>query len=245
MTNKENVYQKKFCVSKEHADAQGRMTPGAIAREMGNLFMEQREAFGLGTQLMDMGLLWVLVRTAIQAERLPKVGEDVLLRTWPGEEKRWMYPQRYEFVSRAGERLVGAASQWVLMDAKTRRLADPTRLPDPVPVVSLPDEPELPAKRVIFPKELSMETMRAVKPEETDMNGHMNNSCYLDWAMELLSGDYFENHVLSSLWVEYCLELREGQLADLRWIMEEDILFLRGYLKEKESFLLKVNYREI
>ena len=245
-TETSGVFQKQASVSDTQTDAFGRMTPGALARLVGDATAEHMTSLGLNyNTLRSHGLLWVLVRTALRVQNLPRQGERVLLCTWAGEERHWLYPRRTTILSSEGEELVSACSQWMLIDTDTRSMASPSELLQSVPVISFPDEPKLPSMRVSFPTELTERAERVVRPREIDLNGHMNNSHYLDWGEGLLGSEYLRNHSLRFFWVEYGKELFEGQNVSLHYKQEKDSLFLRGYTEGDTSFSLKMDYTEL
>jgi acyl-ACP thioesterase len=74
---------------------------------------------------------------------------------------------------------------------------------------------------------------RTVAHEEIDLNGHLNNTHYLDWADGLMG-----EKTPTSLWVQYVKELMEGQEVTLRYELGEDGLYVRGSSVAAESFLL-------
>lgn len=237
------VLQKTMLVTGRHTDARGRMRPGNLARLIGDAAVEHLALFG--TELATLqahGLLWVLARTALRVERLPHNGEIVLLRAWAGKEKHWMYPYRYVIYSAAGEALVSACSHWLLMDEATRSLAPPSDLMESIPAVSLPGEPKAPALQMVFPEELPGRRERTPLPGEIDLNGHLNNSHYLDWAAELPDEAFLREHALHSLWVEYSKEVLAGQSVNLLYGQDENTLFVRGQTGGEDSFSLKMEY---
>lgn len=237
------VLQKTVLVTGEHADAFGRICPGSLARMIGDAAAEHLTLFGVGlAALQSHGLLWVLARTALRVQRLPQNGEVVLLRAWAGREKHWMYPFRYRIYSARGEELVSACSQWLLMDEATRGLAPPSELMQGIPALSLPGEPKAPALQMPFPEALPGQQERTPQPREIDLNGHLNNSYYLDWAVELLDESYLQNHALRSFWVEYSREVLAGQGVSLRYSQEEDVLYVRGETAGEDSFSLKMEF---
>ena len=63
---------------------------------------------------------------------------------------------------------------------------------------------------------------RTVLFSDVDRNGHMNNTRYLDWALDLLPSPFHEDRTLREFTVCYMTESREGQTLDLGWTMTED-----------------------
>jgi acyl-CoA thioesterase FadM len=89
--------------------------------------------------------------------------------------------REFEIVSPLGEKLLEAASVWLIVDLQNRR---PVRLPrfllelefppriTAVDFAPVPERPEA-APRV---------ARRTVSPEDLDINNHANNAAYLAWA---------------------------------------------------------------
>lgn len=228
------VYQKKITMT----GLSGRIRPGDLAREMEKITEEHLGILGLSRdRLKAEGKIWVIAWTQIHISRLPEAGEQVLLRIWPGRMKTMMQVRKYAFYAADGEVLACAASMFVLMDANTRSFAAPSEILKYLPVVEIPGEPNLPPMRLEFPTELRKTLQRSVLAEEIDLNGHLNNTRYLDWADELTEG-----RVPTSIWVQYAKELLEGQEVTLRYELGEDGLYARGSSAAAESFLLMATF---
>lgn len=229
----EGVYQQKLTVAPEQTDARGLLTPFALTRLVCDAaaFHWAREGISPAA-LAEENLLLVLARTAIDVHRLPRLGEELVLRAWSGEEKWWLYHRRCEIYAADGEKLVSACSQWSLIDARERKLAPPHPIMEKLLPVHLPEEPKAPKMRIRLP-ELHGRSQHTAQPGEIDWNGHVNNAWYVDWAAALLPEGAGP---LRSLWIEYNRELREGQTAELSWQQEGDTLYVRGCVGRDESF---------
>lgn len=240
----EGAYQFETEVLKEQTDSFGRMRIGDLARQMQMLTeMHFDRNAGLSIdELTGRGKSWIIAWTDIQINRLPKAGEKILMRIWPGKNKSVMYSRKYAFYTLEGEPLMTTASLFLLMDRKTRGVAEPPEQMKNMQPVEVEGEPGHPRMRIPFPGEYRNKLTRTVIPEEIDYNGHLNNSHYLDWAEELLDTSYVENHEPKEIWVQYTKELREGQQALLKFTWEKDTMYLHGSDGENEFFLLKMTY---
>ena len=228
------VYQKKFLMT----GLSGQVRPGDLAREMEKITEEHLGILGMSRDsLKAEGKIWVIAWTQIHIARLPKLGEQVILRIWPGKMKAMMQVRKYAFYTADGEPLACAASIFVMMDANTRSFAAPSEILKYLPVVEVPGEPELPPMRMNFPAELGQTLSRTVAAEEIDLNGHLNNTHYLDWADALT-----EDRVPTSIWVQYVKELLEGEAVMLHYGIQDDMLYVRGTSDNRESFLLTANF---
>ena len=91
-----------------------------------------------------------------------------------------------------GTLLFKVLSLWVLMDVKTRAMVLPGKSGIGVPGVVVGNEPATP--RALPTKQTEHIQLRTVTTAQLDRNGHMNNTRYMDWVMEL---SQFERHIKS------------------------------------------------
>ena len=236
------VCQIAFEITEEMTIGNGRMSIGALARQMQRITQIHfdQEAGLTGEELLDKGLSWVISWTNIELERLPDKGEKVILRIWPGKNKVNLYSRIYAMYTEAGEPLMTTSSLFLLMDQKTRTVAvqpEEMRIMNPI---TISGEPNLPKLQQKFPKIFRNQSLRIVSSDEIDYNGHLNNSRYLDWTEALLDEEFYAEHTPKNIWVQYAKELREGELAKLQYAWEEDAMYLRGLHNGEESFLAKL-----
>jgi acyl-ACP thioesterase len=76
---------------------------------------------------------------------------------------------------------------------------------------------ELATPRSLLPRPMENRCSRSVCFTDLDLNGHMNNSRYLDWLMDLLPSDFHRDHPVKDFTLCYMNEAREGQTLDLAW----------------------------
>ena len=132
--------------------------------------------------LNDFGVLWMLVRCAVDLRRLP-VGA---LRVQTFLRRPTAASSIRDFSLYDGEGLCGTAVQcWVLADAKTRKIVNLKNIPVmwslPAPVPERTDT----VKRVPLPEDLTDAAAWTVAPGEIDNNGHLNNVVYVRHAEAL------------------------------------------------------------
>lgn len=233
------VYQKKFPMT----GLSGQVCPGDLAREMEKITEEHLGILGLSRDKLKAECkIWVIAWTQIHISRLPALGEQVILRIWPGRMKAMMQVRKYGFYTADGDPLACASSLFAMMDANTRGLAAPSEILKYLPVVEIPGEPDLPPMRLEFPAELGEVRQRTVAAEEIDLNGHLNNTHYLDWADCLAEQCPVQGHTPQSIWVQYIKELTEGQQTALQYGLQDDTLFARGCSAGCECFLLQEKF---
>ncbi len=143
-----------------------------------------RHAARLGVglpQLAARGITWVLVRNHVRFARPPRLDEPLHLATWPTGRRGLLAVRDFRLCDGSGEEVLRATSAWLLMRLDTRR---PVRL-DP----HLPDYLDLPGPALADDfeplPEAGGDTAPAVvvQPADIDVNDHVNNIVYLEWAL--------------------------------------------------------------
>lgn len=131
--------------------------------------------------------VWVLVSWQVLIDRLPRLGEDVIVGTFPYDFKGIMGMRNYYMKeAKSGIMLAKANAIWTLVDTKNH---GPARITPPV-VERFSLEPKLdmeyaPRKIIVDGEGEKQEPFR-VRRERIDTNGHMNNSQYVAYAEEYL-----------------------------------------------------------
>ena len=220
----EPIYRKEFEISDLYVDCFGRLKPSAI------LFLAQETAghhcveLGLSwEQLAEKGLFWAVVRHRVQITRLPRRGETVIAETWPMPTTRAAYPRALVIRDKDGNELLRLISLWVLMDLNSRAMILPGK--SGVEVTGTLRGTELAVPRAIAVRSMERSMERTVVFSDLDRNGHMNNTRYLDWALDLLPSSFHQCHDLREFTVCYMTESREGQTLYLGWTLAEDGVF--------------------
>ncbi len=222
--------------------------------ELFRLFQEaagdHATALGIGQPfLMERGYTWVVALMDVAIGRIPRYDDTIAVETWPGPFRRILCPRFYQIrilpkteeerMARPdGEVVCRATSIWSILDIEKRIAVNPVA----EGLVAAPDVWTLPDAEPGSDEALTMAMARprAVRPGNTenrseftvpfsyvDMNGHMNNTRYLDLAEDLLfrgglaaakeTGQPFAPPVLSRIETEYRAELVAGETVPILW----------------------------
>lgn len=213
------TYEANFQVKKSDMDEKGCLKPASI------LYFAQEVAGAHATQLgtgwdvlQQKGLFWAVIRTRAEVYAQPKADTQILVKTWPMPTTRTAYPRCVMGYDEKGTVLFKVLSLWVLMDVHTRAMVLPGKSGVVVEGIAMGDEPASP--RALPSKEPDSVQMRTVTTAQLDRNGHMNNTRYMDWVMELSS---FQKPV-KSFDLCYFNEGRLGDIMELGYSLQEDNL---------------------
>lgn len=231
----EPIYQHDYFVNDAAVDCFGRLKPSML------LFYCQDVAgyhcLELGTDydtLASKNLFWAIIRVKVQITRLPRSGEMIHVETWPMPTTSTYYPRSTVAYDRNGKELFRAISLWILMDVDNRTMVLPGK--SGVTVQGMLTGTELTVPRSLSPKTLSNIHTRTVAFSDLDRNGHMNNTRYLEWMMDLLPSSFHREYHPKEFTVCYQSEAREGQELRLHWQMDENgILYVDGHREVPEK----------
>ena len=206
------TYTERFRINSWQTDLNARIRPAALLEIMQEMAGTHADLLGIGrNMLLDQHLIWVLTRIEVQMARYPRFGETIEVETFPMPNRRWFFPRYFIFRDESGAQIGCAASLWVLLDVRERRMSRP----DPV-LHLMPDNSDLtpplglPATVTEVGGTLETALRRAVYTD-LDMNGHVNNTRYLDWCCNALGVDTLRTMELAAFAVNYNQEILPGQ----------------------------------
>jgi acyl-ACP thioesterase len=240
----EPIYRQQFRIEPTAVDCFGRLKPSMMLLYAQEVAGHHSDLLSVSYDfLAEKGLFWAVIRNRVRITRLPLEGETITLETWPMPTTRTAYPRALVIRDKDGNELLRLISLWVLMDLNTRAMILPGK--SGVEVTGTLRGTELSTPRAIATRTMEQSMERTVLFSDVDRNGHMNNTRYLDWVMDLLPSAFHEGHSLRELTVCYMTESREGQTLDLGWTMTEDgILQVDGTRNGERIFAALMQFED-
>ena len=217
----EPIYRQEFRIEPVAVDRFGRLKPSMLllyAQEVAGHHSDQLSF--TYEELASRGLFWAVIRNRVPITRLPMEWETITLETWPMPTTRTAYPRSTVAYDAQGNELFRSVSLWVLMDLNNRTMILPGK--SGVDLTGTLRGTELATPRSLMPKPLENSSRRRVSFTDLDVNGHMNNTRYLDWIMDLLPSSFHKDHPLKDFTLCYMNEAREGQGLDVTWGVDSD-----------------------
>ena len=165
--------------------------------------------------LAQKGMIWAIIRQKVQITRLPKSGETVRIETWPMPTTKTYFPRSTVAYDENGQELFRAIGMWVLMDRDSRAMVLPGK--SGVEVTGVLTGSELAAPGSLAPRQMEQLACRKVCYTDLDLNGHMNNTKYLEWMVDLLPSGFHRDHTAREFTVCYHAEARETEQLHMSW----------------------------
>ncbi|MBQ9327252.1 MAG: hypothetical protein IJ225_01795 [Solobacterium sp.] len=158
---------------------------------------------------LDRGLLWVISRIKVDMTRPIRYGETVTISTIAGERAHMVFPRYYRITDREGKEVLSGSALWLLIDETARTPIHPEDYDIEIPGVKEEGMPSLPMGL----RSIEMDnaaSIRKVMFSDIDLNGHVNNTRYLDWIDDLFDMHFHEVTLLTSFQINYLKELSCG-----------------------------------
>lgn len=223
-------------------DFTGHWQPASVLRAMQEAAGEQCAGYGLSyPDLRPHGLAWVLTRAHLRMDAYPAYGQRVEITTWPTAQRHAFFPRQFT-IAADGVTVGCMTAVYVVFDLNARKLAPATLLPSPVPACDRPAP--LPFPGTV--KALSADAERApLIPgyRDADMNGHINNTRYVDWFCDRFPCERHERLMIADLLIHYNFEVRPGELLTLATQDTGDESVMHGLRDGVSCFAIEARWK--
>ncbi|HEW3340039.1 TPA: acyl-[acyl-carrier-protein] thioesterase [Streptococcus pneumoniae] len=204
------TYQMKMKIPFDMADMNGHIKlPDVILLSLQVSGMQSIE-LGVSDKaiLEDYNLVWIIVEYDIEVVRLPRFAEEITIETEALSYNRLFCYRRFTIYNEAGQELIHMMATFVLMDRDSRKVHVVE------PEIVAPYQSDFDKKLIRGPKYESLEEPISkdyhVRFYDLDMNGHVNNSKYLDWIFEVMGADFLTHYIPKKINLKYVKEVRPG-----------------------------------
>ena len=204
------TYQMKMKIPFDMADMNGHIKlPDVILLSLQVSGMQSIE-LGVSdkTILEDYNLVWIITDYDIEVARLPRFAEEITIETEALSYNRLFCYRRFTIYDEAGQGLIHMMATFVLMDRDSRKVHAVES------EIVAPYQSDFDKKLIRGPKYESLNEPVSkdyhVRFYDLDMNGHVNNSKYLDWIFEVMGADFLTQYIPKKINLKYVKEVRPG-----------------------------------
>ena len=191
--------------------------------------------------LMKYNMLWVVIRMDVKIYRTPKLEEELLFTTHPGETKSFIFPRFFEIYDKKGNLVIAVSSLWTLIDKTTRRVV---LKPDGfVKIKAEKDKNDLPDPLKVSGEATNLVDSHKVRYTDIDLNGHFNNTSYIECILNIHNSDFYKKHRISSILINYDKEIKDGEKIDL-YSNGSSPEIIKGKVGEENRFTAQIGYEE-
>jgi medium-chain acyl-[acyl-carrier-protein] hydrolase len=206
-----------FVIRTYEIDNQKRATIPSIVKLMHEAAMQN--VIGLKLSVWDLEshhISWVLMRKWLEIYRIPILGEQIHVHTYPAGFERMFTYRDYKMYDEAGQLIAASSSTWLLMDTKSRKMTG-------IPPFILEFQDQIPAdydylphpgSKLKVPERLELSQDFLIGWHDLDFNQHLNNTFYTQWMLEVLGPNILQEKQLQRLEIQYRAEGILGQMIE-------------------------------
>ena len=171
--------------------------------------------------------LWVVSKTKIKINRLPRWNDEISVRTWPMGAEGVRCNRCYQIINN-GEVFINGITEWVIIDATSRTLrkVESTSYPNDIEWIK---EKSIEEKFRRFKDDFTEDDFvykRLVRSGDIDVTHHTNNVTYITMLLDTFSVNELESMTLKEVEISYLNESLEGEtLSIYRKKTDEGYLF--------------------
>lgn len=177
-------YQASFLVSSTDTDAYYECRPSALFAFLQKAITAHSREIGTSRDdvLAKYNCYWMVLRTWVRLNRPLIWGEMLTVKvTVRRPQGTRLYRDCNLYI---GDEYVGeATTAWVLANHKTKRPLNLEHLPE-LPTDNASGAKDITLSRILFPENMVLHDQRKLYYSDTDINGHMNNTKYVDLASD-------------------------------------------------------------
>ena len=186
-------------------------------------------------KIFDQGMRWVISRIATKVNRIPAYDEEIEVVTFPEPPKWFFLPRFTSVLDMNGNVLLECETIWAIIDSKTRKPVLPKQIN-----LDIEYGDEFPKTLGVDSKIIPLETDKTLDRKilftDCDINQHMNNTVYVEWATDLLGGDYLKSKKLVDWRMAYHTEAKEGETLTMNYALKDDVLYVIGQVGERKVY---------
>jgi len=208
-------------------DQQSRLSLVSVINYFQESAWRNAEALGLGfKELAAKDRFWVLSRLYAEMYRYPLWGDKIRMETWPKGMESLFALRDFCIKSADGKELLGAGvSAWLIIDGATHRL----QRVENVISGEMPSYPhnavDRKPEKIALPATMTPQTRIIAGYTDIDVNAHVNNVSYLNWALnylplekDILTVRSVEINFLSEARLRSPVEILYGSDSEQIWV---------------------------
>lgn len=189
------------------------LKPSALQKYMQQIAREDCDAMGCTyIDMRNVNMVFVMTKLAIEVYKPVFAYDEVTVKTFNNRISGVTFEREFE-ISRNGEKVIHATTQWVIVNYDSRRIVRPKDFPFEIPSYNL-DCGSLDIPRAVTTGSMNEAGERIVRLSDLDENNHLNNCVYPDISMDIIPYNC-ENEFVKSVLIIFRHEAKLGDRLQL------------------------------
>ena len=198
------------------------------------------EVLGVGKkETIDKNLHWVISRFIVDIINLPRYGDKLKVKTYPGKNNDLFFFRHYIITDMKDKVLVRANSIWLIVDGSTHQIKRKPFGNYSFPVASIEGELDNPPK--VEGTAINYVYSKRVRYSDIDLNTHLNNTRYIELIQDTFSLDFYKEHKIKSILINYNMEFKAGDEVRV-YVSDSNPYIISGKKDDKEHFVASLDF---
>ncbi|KXT73359.1 Acyl-ACP thioesterase [Streptococcus sp. DD10] len=204
------VYQHEVNVTFDMSDINGNMKLPQLIRLSLQVSGFHSQKLGISDDYLyeNYQLVWIVTDYEITIHQMPIFNQDIIIETEALSYNRLFCYRRFTILDKAGKLLVEMIASFAMMNRELRKVQSV------VEEVVEPYGADFSKKIHRGPRYQELTNPKEIKYPirfyDLDMNGHVNNSSYLEWIFEVMGTDFLKHHIPKKIHLKYVKEVVSG-----------------------------------
>lgn len=219
----------------------GKLELGAIMKILENTGNKHSDTVGDAIlQGSNNGRGWILTEWMLEISEYPEYGDKITGKTWTQPVKQAFTCVRDFELYKNDKLCAKGTTRWVLLDLSTGR---PIKIEQDIIDIYKPEdvsvftEGKLP--RILPPAEYTQTLTIQQRRRDIDFNHHVHNLTYLDYAMEVLPEEIYENRCFKHLRITFKFAIKAGEKINCQYGTNNDkhVINIAGENGEQKALI--------
>ena len=234
------MYKEKVQVTSVDVDQNLELRLSNLFKYMQQVASNHAESIKVGHwELFEHNMLWVVIRMEVKIYRTPKLDEIITIGTHPGVNRSFVYPRYFEIYDSKGKLIAAASSMWAMIDKDTRRVV---LKPEGIrPIKPESDKDDLPLPEKVTGEANNEVDSRKVKYTEIDLNGHLNNTQYIEFLLDTHDPEFYNTHRIKGININYDKEIKAGDFVKI-YSNSQSPEIIKGTVDGNNHFTALIEY---
>lgn len=217
------IFEKNYTVGNRDVGKTNKATNKAMLKYLENIACCHSDKVGYGINTInETKVVWILLDWKFKVIQRPIYGQTIKVKTWSRKMEKCYAYRDFEIYDENENIIAIATTKWVFLDADTRKIQ---RIPEEIGFKYQQE-----TEKHVFEEEI--EKMHEPENEEVsiqlktrrtdiDINNHVNNLNYLDFALEVLPEEIY-NQDLKNIRITYKHQTEPGETVNISYTKKEE-----------------------
>ena len=233
------MFKQKFVVTSNDIDGNLEIKLSSLTRYIQQVATDHANHIKFGhLELNKRGLMWVIIRMKMNITRLPRLDEEFTISTHPGKDNGFLFFRHFQIYDSHNNLIASSSSSWVVLNYETRKIVLKP-FDKKIPEESSKEDLSDPEK--VTGESSELVDTRIARYSEVDMNGHINNTRYVDYIQDSHGTEFFKENRISSILINFDKEIKEGDTVKI-YSNKNSPEIIIGKANDFNSFSARIEY---